>query len=46
MAEWKNLELTSSHEHTKVTTICRTTTDEKELTRKDFLELDIKKEPQ
>ena len=30
MVEQKDTELTSSHEHTKITTICRTAIDEKD----------------
>ena len=47
MAEKKDLELTSTHEHTKITTKCKTTMDEKIRTyQKISTTKDIKKEPQ
>ena len=41
--EWEDPELTSSHEHTKITTIYRATTYENDLktSRKDFPQLKV-----
>ena len=48
MVEQKDLELTSSHKHTKITTIYRTTINEKDwnLPENIFYNKDVKMEPQ